>query len=165
MRPIVVAVAVGTAGCSTPAERQAETPEAGTTDPCGAEALGLGAARSLAAWKPPTGCAAEGPHGATFIRSGDDLATRLRCSDGTSSGVDFSKQSLVQIRGSMSPATVGWVAYDDGTRVTSVTKFRSACPDDPRPMPMEFTQWYVVSGETDRVLAEATCTVPTKCGR
>ncbi len=186
MKVTWLAATLWVAGCGAPSDRKPEAPDSAredqtppeqpdkdaapgdagpesAADPCGPQALDLGAAASLVAWKPPPGCAAKGTRGSVIIGNGEDLTARLQCNEGVEHGLDLSKERLLQVRGSMSPATIGWAAYDDGGRLTVVTKFRSPCPSDPRPMPMEFTQWFLVPADAERELAETTCTVKTKC--
>lgn len=148
------------------AKQEAQTPEAkqkpAKPDPCGAAALNLKDAKALTTWQPPPGCMARGD-GVAVIRSEDELKARLECPAGVAAGVDFTKQALLVDAYMMSPASTGVIAYDDGKVVTLVSRQRSPCPNDPQPMPMNATAWFVVPGGGARTTAEAVCTVESTC--
>jgi hypothetical protein len=132
-------------------------------DPCGAAALGLGAARALDPWTLPSGCTPTGSSGKTIARSDAELAAIVQCPAGVATGVDFSKQAVLAIGYTLSPAGVGLGAFDDGKLVTLVSRQRSPCPDDPRPMPMNTTAWFVLPGGGERTFADTICTVESTC--
>lgn len=131
-------------------------------DPCGAAALGLAAATALAPWTPPAGCTPRG-QGTAIVRTAAELDGRLACAGGASHGFDLASQGLVAVAYTMSPASVGLIAYDDGKTVTLVSRQRSPCPDDPLPMPMQGAAWFVLPTGGERTLADAVCTVESTC--
>lgn len=151
---------------------KAETPEATRTteppavdkpDPCGPAALGLAAARPLAPWTLPAGCTPTGGPGKQLIRSDAELRAALTCPDGVAPGVDLTKDALLVVGYTLSPAGVGLGALDDGKLVTLVSRQRNPCPNDPMPMPMNTTAWFVVPGGGERTFADKVCTVDSTC--
>lgn len=130
-------------------------------DPCGAAALGLGAARALDPWTLPSGCTPTGSRGKTIARTDAELAALVQCPAGV--GVDFSKQAVLAVGYTLSPAGVGLGAFDDGKVVTLVSRQRNPCPNDPMPMPMNTTAWFVVPGGGERTFADKVCKVETTC--
>jgi len=131
-----------------------------TPDPCGAAALGLGTAKPLAAWT-PAGCTAKGG-GPAVIASDADAAAQLDCTSPL--GIDFAKQALVVVTRSWSPAQTGELAFDDGSKVTLVSRQRSPCPDEPRPMPTPpITSLFLTDANGARTFAQGSCTVATTC--
>lgn len=151
-----------TSTSESPETKRATPPKTADVDPCTAEALSLGAATLLQEWKPPAGCTENAAQGTSVHRTDAELTAQLECDAATRHGVDLTKHSVIRVTDSMSPATVGWLAYDDGKAITLVTKFRSPCPNDPRPMPMSATRWYLAP-TTERKLAEASCTIHPAC--
>jgi hypothetical protein len=153
----VVAVAA-VAACNT-----ADTaPKA--VDRCSPAALKLPNATPLNAWKPPDGCEATGEPGKRVLRTQADVDANLTCAKGKTHGVDLAKKSLVKVTWNMSPAAVGLDALDDGKTITLVTRSRNPCPDDPHPMPITLTEWFVMpAGGADRAFAAASCTIDSKC--
>lgn len=131
-------------------------------DPCAAAALGLGEAASLAAWEPPRECRPIG-EGTAHVRDAKQLATRLECPAGITPGVDFTRNAVLSIEYSLSPAGAGLLAYDDGKVVTIVSRQRSSCPDDPMPMPMQVTSWFLLPDGGQRTLANTVCTLAPQC--
>lgn len=161
----VVLVACGTqakpepAGTASGASGESSSKSTGSAvgDACAPSALGLPTAKHL----PTLSLTGDCPFsGTAIIRSDDEARERFACAVGK---VDWSKQSLLVTRRTVSPATVGFDALDDGAKVTFVGRQRSPCPDDPRPMPMEQTLAYPIPAGGDRAFAETVCTVPTKC--
>lgn len=128
---------------------------------CDLVALGLGAAKPLPAWQPPAGCTVRDGtgQGNVPIRSEEAFAARFDCADGITSEIDFSQHELIAQDRTLSPASTGGEIVDDGTTVTYVTHFRPNCPDDPRPMPMQYTVSYLVPTGATRTFADASCTV------
>lgn len=145
-----------------PANKQGPPAEQGppAVDPCGAAALGLANAAALALWHPPPGCT---PHtaGTKLVRSEAELKPLLECT-GTSAGIDFSRHALLSIEHTLSPAGAGLLAFDDGKAITLVTRQRSPCPDDPRPMPMN-TDVHFLAPAGERTIATKVCTLAPNC--
>ena len=131
-------------------------------DPCGAAALGLGAARPLEPWVPPPGCSPRGD-GTAILRSDTELAPRLECTAGMNHLVDFTKYALLAVGHTLSPAGAGVGALDDGKVVTRVSRQRSPCPGDPMPMPMNMTAWFLLPVGAERTFADRTCTLDSSC--
>ncbi len=130
-------------------------------DPCGAAALGLGAATALPAWTPHDGCTASG-HGNELVRDAAGLSERLQCPAGAESAFDFSRGQLLSVAYTLSPAGAGVQVYDDGKALTVVTRQRTPCPGGPMPMPMSVTAWFrVPAGE--RTIGAAICTIESTC--
>lgn len=140
-------------------------------DPCEPATLGLANAAPTLAWKPPQGCTLNGTSGAnakgepTIIRSEQEFHRHFTCSGGaqTISGVDFARNDLAVVARTLSPAGMGFGSLDDGTKVTTVVRQRMPCPNDPRPMPMPYTQAYLLPARAERVFADVTCTVRSEC--
>lgn len=151
------------------AKKESEAPPAlqggaangGKQDPCGAEALRLGAAKAVPAWTIPTGCTPKGSSGNIIAKSDEELRAILECTAG--SGVDFGKQSVLAVGYSLSPAGAGMGAFDDGKVITLVSRQRSPCPGDPLPMPMNTMAWFVLEKGGERTFASATCTIASTC--
>ncbi|MDB5213269.1 MAG: hypothetical protein JWO86_1196 [Myxococcaceae bacterium] len=121
------------------------------------KAEGLGTATLVKPWQPPTACHWRGlAHGATTIihSEADLIAGALDC---PASGVDFAKSSLVVTGRALSPATVGIDVYDDGKKVTFVSRQRDSCPNEVPPMPITVPLAFLVPAGETRTFAEATC--------
>jgi hypothetical protein len=135
-------------------------------DPCAPAQLGLGAARTLKPWAAPTTCTGtSGATGPTSIRSEAEFAKRFSCPAGTTSGIDFATQMLVVEDRSLSPAGAGTIIVDDGARITFIERQRSPCPDDPKPMPMDYTLGFLLPAGAERTYTSRACTLPPTCGR
>jgi hypothetical protein len=134
-------------------------------DPCSAASLKLGAAKELTVWQPPKGCTAKpGARGERVLKKQADIDAAFVCEKGTALGVDAAKQALVVVHWTMSPAAGGLAVFDDGAKLTVVTKFRPNCPKDPHPMPMEATTWFTIApGGPERTFGTATCSLERKC--
>lgn len=133
-------------------------------DPCSAAALRLENAAPLPGWQIPDGCTpGGGGTGETFLRSQADLTARVPCPPGVAHGVDFNKNAVLAVGYHLSPAGAGMGAFDDGKVITLVTRQRSPCPDDPRPMPMNTTAWFLVPAGGERTFANTICTIESKC--
>jgi len=130
-------------------------------DPCGAEALRLGTAKVVTPWKIPAGCTPRGGTGNTIAKSEEELKAILECTSG--SGVDFGAQAVLAVGYSLSPAGAGMSAFDDGEVVTLVTRQRSPCPNDPRPMPMNTMAWFLLEKGGERTFANTICTIDSTC--
>ena len=153
MRLLLLVVA---AGC-TAAQAQ--------PDPCSASALGISTATPLVAWTPPAGCTPVHPSARTILHSQADLAAMFQC-DKTAKppALDFTHNSLVVVTWQMSPASTALEALDDGTKLTLVTKQRTPCPNDPRPMPMGQTTFFVIAAaNAARNFGDASCTLQSRC--
>lgn len=119
----------------------------------------------VAAYKPPADCTPKGgdraPH---LITSEDDARPNLACKDPKAKlGVDFKKHHLIVTSRSPSPAEVGMDIYDDGKVVTFVSRQRSPCKTDPRPMPGPNTTYLMKITSGARTFAEGSCNVERKC--
>ncbi|MEO8703175.1 MAG: hypothetical protein ABI867_24225 [Kofleriaceae bacterium] len=131
-------------------------------DPCGAAALKLGTAKLVATpYKAPDKCTYKGASEAT-ITSDADAKAAFGC-DGKALGVDWKQAALVARLVSFSPAQTGFLTFDDGKRVTFVSRFRTPCPKDPRPMPGPSTPFIVKILAGARTFGHASCTVASKC--
>jgi hypothetical protein len=137
---------------------------AAASDPCGAAALGLGKATLMTPWKMPDGCELVGVGESIILRDDNDAAAHTRCT-GAPLGHDFTKAALVVKQDTLSPASTGIIAYDNGTTITWVTTFRTPCPDDPQPMPVPITLVYPVEAKAGRAFDDKNCTRPTPCDR
>lgn len=152
----------------TDASKAVVTTDAGvgkaTTDPCSAAALGLANAAQLALWTPPAGCSARdaGPDN-DLVRTAEALQQRLQCPAGAAPAVDFTKQALLKVSYTLSPAGAGVAAFDDGKVITIATRQRSPCPDAPMPMPMPANAWFMLAAGGERTFAATTCTLDSNC--
>jgi len=127
------------------------------------KADGLGAAKLVKTWKPPEDCHWRGlAHGATtIVRSEAHLiAGALDC---PASGIDFTKDSIVVAGHTLSPATVGIDVYDDGQKITFVSRQRDSCPKEYPPMPITVPIAFLIPAGESRTFDEATCKQAWKC--
>jgi hypothetical protein len=155
---ILVVAGVTAVGCS----KSGSTPKASGPDPCSAAAMKLGSATKLTPHQLPDACTANVPEGdARIVTSIEAAGETFACPGAVV--LDFATTGLAVTRRTLSPATVGVDAYDDGKTVTWVTRFRSPCPNDPHPMPVPATLLYLLPNPGERAFAEANCTVETKC--
>lgn len=125
----------------------------------------LGAAKLVTPWKPPAACQwrALAAGAKTFVHSEADLiAAALDCQS-NHSGIDFTKSTLVVTGHTLSPATVGVDVYDDGAKVTFVSRQRSPCPAESPPMPVTIPLAFEIPAGTTRTFVEATCKQDVKC--
>ena len=158
---LVAAAACSKSGSGTSSGGSATTtPPA--NDPCGAAALGLGSATKLEPYQLPAGCELVDVGEAIILRSAADAEAHVRCGDAPFAH-DFSKQALVVKQDTLSPASTGIVAFDDGTRLTWVTMQRSPCPDDPRPMPVPIRLVFAIEQDAAREFDAKTCTYHPAC--
>ena len=127
------------------------------------KADGLGSAKLVKTWKPPEDCHWKGlAHGATTVmRNEADL--RAGALDCPTSGVDFAKDSVVVAGRALSPATVGVDVYDDGQKVTFVSRQRDSCPNEYPPMPITVPIAFLIPAGETRTFGEATCKQAWKC--
>ena len=175
---VLVAVGLALAGCGSSGKSPAHgrgssdgsagsSTTAPTDDACGAAALGLTGARAVDGWRLPAGCTFAPTHagpGPTWITSEADLRAQVSCGDASPPlGVDFTREAIWLRHGSLSPAGAGTRAFDDGTSLTVVALMRSPCPDDPRPMPMPWTDALRVPLPATRALVEQSCTLRPSC--
>jgi hypothetical protein len=130
-------------------------------DPCGADALKLGAATPVAVWKPPAGCRAK--RNSIVLSTKAALDAQFDCAKGTAVVIDFTKYRLVQVTQNMLPAALELDALDDGKTLTLVTRFRNRCPKDAFMPSMSRTIWFLLRAGTDRSLDRASCLVEMKC--
>lgn len=166
---LILAAACTLAGCSSrssaPNEKGAGGNSTDTTGAartgCNLDALGLGAATSVPAWKPPAGCTARGGTGnlAIAIATEAEFAEMFGCAEGVTSGIDFGRHQLILQHRSLSPAATGGEIVDDGTTVTYLTHFRIPCPDERPPMPIGYAVTYLLPAGAARTFAESSCTL------
>jgi hypothetical protein len=97
------------------------------------------------------------------IASALELADVVSCDPGVAPAIDLDHRDLYVIEFSMSPAFGGSESFDDGTRVTFLTRFRQPCPDDPQPMPMQAYAAFQLPKDAQRTFAEAVCTLEASC--
>lgn len=128
---------------------------------CAPSSLGLSAARAVAFFRAPPGCAGASGGGLTWqpLRTEDELRDAFRCADAGASGVDFARETVWLSSRSLSPAGAGFAVYDDGRRVHVVAKMRRPSPDEPRPMPMSFSLAITLPAGETREFVESTCTL------
>lgn len=134
--------------------------------PCAPATLGLADATVIPSWRPPPGCTytGGGADGTRVLVTSDaELAQHFTCAEGAASGLDFAASQLVVETRSLSPAGVGGEVVDDGRTVTYISRFRSPCPDDPMPYPMNVSVFYLLPAGQSREFAEASCTLPPDC--
>ncbi len=134
-----------------------------TLDDSTPDTCAVAGAKQLPAWPVPQGCSVKASSEPTWIRTDADLAAYLPCGPEVPE-FDFPAPPLVAVQRTLSPATVGIDAYDDGTTITWVSRQRNPCPGEYPPMPVPVSYVFVASGATgDRAYAESTCTVAFKC--
>jgi hypothetical protein len=164
-RWIRLGLVVGAASCSRPPSTANADPRVPTSDEggCAPAAMGLVRARVITAWRAPSGCTLRnaGPT-PTPVRDETSFARMFACEAGVASGVDWSRFSLWAMQTTLSPAGAGYSVFAEGSRVTLVTRQRSPCPDDPRPMPIPYSLAFLLPvGEV--ALTQRTCTLPPRC--
>jgi hypothetical protein len=108
----------------------------------------------------PKGCTVTANAPTTLVTTESDMGVALACT--TPHGIDFTKSSLAIVRTTLSPATVGIDALDDGKTVTIVSRQRASCKGDPQPMPMPVTRLFLVDAG-ERAFADTTCTIESSC--
>jgi hypothetical protein len=149
-----------TLACDSPS---AEPPTSDTCMPGGLEA-----AHSVETVRIPSGCRVTSGGTITapsVIRSAEELTGALECDANTERPtIDFATHQLMLAEFSMSPAYGGSEVFDDGSKVTFVTRDRSPCPDDPMPMPMSSTLAYLLPQGAERSYQQLACTLPARCG-
>jgi hypothetical protein len=149
-------LAIAIAACTKSPPQSPGTPP----DPCAPETLGLAGAKRLAAFPAPaSSCSITAPELPEIIT----VATRVFDCKGAQHGFDFERHRLLAHERTLSPATVGVDAYDDGRTITFVGRQRAPCPGDPRPMPVPVTLLYTIETSGERTFAEAACTVTPAC--
>jgi len=154
-------------GASSTSTSTSSTKTSGAAEASRCKADGLGTAKLVTTWKPPEACHWKGlAHGATTImRSEADLvAGALDCPESASSGIDFTKNNVVVTGRALSPATVGVDVYDDGQKITFVSRQRDSCPNEAPPMPITVPIAFLVPAGASRTFGEAMCKQPWKCG-
>jgi hypothetical protein len=140
-----------------------------TADPrpgsCEAVATSLGKTTRLSVWKPPADCKEKGGGSSPSLAGTEaDARTHVECKDPKAKlGIDFAKHQLVVTARSYSPAQVGLDVYDDGKKVTFVSRQRPPCKNDPRPMPGPSNTLLMLASPGPRTFAEASCNVDVKC--
>lgn len=132
---------------------------------CEATAKAMGKVTKLGAWKPPADCTAKGivlaPRSLTKEA---DARDHVACKDPKAKlGVDFAKRQLIVTSRTASPAEAGIDGYDDGKKITFVSRQRIPCRTDPRPMPGPNQTFLYEAGAGARTFADASCNVEPKC--
>jgi hypothetical protein len=153
---IAIALVLVAAACGKKATdgKTLDEPKADKPDTCA-----VAGAKQLAVWKPPAGCELHDLVDATWIKTADDLAAHLTCSGAPPAFAG----PVVAISRELSPATVGFDAYDDGKTITWVSRQRNPCRGEYPPMPITLSYAFAVPDAGDRAYAESTCTVAFKC--
>jgi hypothetical protein len=159
MTRLTFVLVVLAAACGKKAPDGKTPDDTGDTTPDPPDTCAVAGATPLAVWTPPAGCELRDIGAATWIKTADDVAAHLACT-GTAPAVTT---PVVAISRQLSPATVGFDAYDDGKTITWVGKQRNPCPGEPPPMPITRTYAFTVPAGGDRAYAESTCTVAVKC--
>jgi len=134
--------------------------------PATCTAPGLEHAHSVPALQIPRECSATGGSfdAPRAVRSQDELASALSCSEGTTlPNFDMRRRDVYVLRFSMSPAYGGSEIFDDGHIVTFLTRDRPPCPGDPRPMPMESSMAFSLPHGAARTFRHLACTLPRRC--
>jgi hypothetical protein len=147
VRSLAIVVALF-AGC-----RKAPQPP---SDDCTAKAIGLGSAIDVT-WAVPPGC-----HPSPGIVIHSDAELHATCL-GSGAPIDFTKQELRVEERTLSPATVGYLVFDDGKMLTFVAQGMAPCPGAPPPYPAPIAVVYRLPAGATRGSAEATCAVPNDC--
>ena len=174
MRCLLVMFAIAAVGCPKTQDTPVENPEfeaaqphdtpkpgPGANDPCSPVALRLPAAAALTPWKPPVGCGTRKVIGNVLIKTDAQAAKTFDC-PGTKLGIDFSNTGILVSSRTLSPATVGIDALDDGKTVTLVNRFRRPCAKESRPVPVPMTFMFLIT-RGDRRFSDASCTVDAAC--
>lgn len=162
-----------TAACSKNVATQSDPRGAATTserDPCEPASLGLGNATALPPFRLPQGCSATNASAGatpTIVRSEEEYRAHVTCNGGAvpPSGIDFAKHDLALAARTLSPAGAGFGAVDDGSKVTTIARQQFPCSSEPpmMPMPMPYTQAYLLPSHAVRTFGELACTIPKKC--
>ena len=102
------------------------------------------------------------------LRSPEEVSAALRCSGegqppASAHGVDSAAYDVHVLEYTMSPAFAGIEVFDDGTRLTVLTRFRPNCPGDPMPMPMNSTLSWLMPKGAERTVQQASCSLPVQC--
>lgn len=128
---------------------------------------GLEAAHSVQMVAIPRGCrvlAAGMIMAPSVIRSADELARALECdANSERPTIDFGKHQLMLAEFSMPPAYGGGEVFDDGSKVTFVTRDLPPCPGDPMPMPISLPLAYLLPQGAERSYQQLSCTLPVRC--
>jgi hypothetical protein len=118
----------------------------------------------VSAWRAPAGCTLrDGSATPTPTRDEAGFASRWACPAGVTSGVDWTRFAVWSMATMLSPAGAGYAVYADGARLTLVSRQRTPCPDDPRPMPTPYTLAFLLPAAQAFTVAQATCTLPPQC--
>lgn len=165
MRAAWWAWAVVAVGCARQGSERAVTEEKASGE-ASCRPAALASARTLPGWQAPETCRWKGGVSAsgTTVRSDAELAALLDCQGGPS-GFDFRANALVVSAHTLSPATLGVEALDDGQAITWLSRSRPNCPKDPLPMPITQTLAVIVPADASRALRQGSCTVPRTCDR
>jgi hypothetical protein len=145
------------------------TAEAPPPTPATCVPPGLEASHVVAPFALPTGCrfTSGGDLAAPrVVHTMDELAAAYACDPTVSPSpitIDLATSELHVVERMLSPAYGGGEIRDDGATVTFVTRFRSPCPDDPRPVPSPDAFAFVLPRGETRTFREATCTLPPRC--
>jgi hypothetical protein len=111
-----------------------EPPESDTCMPGGLEP-----AHSVQMVQIPRGCRVSSGGTTTapsVVRSAEELVAALECDANTERPtIDFAEHQLMLLEFSLSPGYGGSEVFDDGSKVTFVTRDQPPCDGDPMPMP------------------------------
>lgn len=80
-----------------------------------------------------------------------------------SSGIDFAKSNVVVTGRALSPATLGVDVYDDGQKVTFVSRQRGSCPNEYPPMPITIPIAFLIPAGEARTFGDAMCKQAYNC--
>lgn len=161
-------------GCGGGAEGtgsgSADTTSTSTSAPLTCTVPEVAQARSVAPLMIP-GCSFGdgGPANAPrVLHSSEEVSAALRCGGegqppASAHGVDAAAYDVHVLEYTMSPAFAGIEVFDDGTRLTVLTRFRPNCPGDPMPMPMNSTLAWLMPKGAERTVQQASCSLPEQC--
>lgn len=122
----------------------------------------LRSATPLVPYRLPPACRLRGGPSTVVLATPAEAARALDCGD---AGAPADLPALVVGQRVLSPATVGIDAYDDGARITIVSRQRGACPGEYPPMPVPATLAFRLPAApgSKRDLGEATCSQAWRC--
>jgi len=171
MTRLLFALSILVASCGHAADGSTpESPERGGAAGSGASRTcvpdGLENAREVEPFFPPQGCgfSAGGSTAAPLVvHDATELAAAMSCSNAPMPSFDFTSNDLYLVRYTMSPATTGLGARDDGATLSFYSRFRQPCPDDPMPMPMSSTAAFSMPKNATRTYRDTNCTLPLDC--
>ena len=87
----------------------------------------------------------------------------LSCSGGANASIDLKAHDLFLFQYTLSPASGGASVYDDGSKLTLVSRSRVPCGNEPRAMPLSIVLGYAMPKGAKRTYANASCVVASVC--